>query len=126
MPEDEGPSSITLVHQTNEMLLRQVEDVSARIRSLSVATAVVSGLLGAAYAFQLALPFMGVTAVTVSANDPAFMAAVLGLLLLDMLWLYVILKNYIYISRLGRHVKDVRRAEEELMRKHGLEPPGEA
>lgn len=120
MSSEEGPSPITVVHQTNEMLLGQIESVSAKISSLSVAVMAVSGLLGAAYAFQLALPFIGVTTVTVNTGDPGFMAAVLGLLVLDLLFLYVVLRNFLYFRRLAKQVDIVRRAEEELMRKHGL------
>lgn len=121
MTEEEPPSSVTLVHEAHEMLLRQVESGSGKIRSLAMVTIIVASLLVVAYATQLAQSAMGVSVITVNLGDPLLIAFELLLLALAVAWLYVGFRDYRFTTKLARQVKEVRAAEAELMKRQGLD-----
>ena len=122
MTAEEGPSPITVVHQTHQMLMEQVERGSAKIRSLAAITIVVTLVLGAAYLYQVVLPLMGVTSVTVNTGDPALIIFELGVLALNALWLYVAVRDFRFTGNLSRKIREIRASDAEIAKKYSLEP----
>ena len=61
---------------------------------------------------------------TVDLLDPSLIAIEVVFLVLSAAWLYVGVLNYLFASRLGKQVKEIREAERELERKIvGQVPP---
>ncbi len=107
--------------EAHEEFVQHIERGSAKIRALSLTTIVVAVLLIISYAYQIVLPLTtGTTTVQVNLTDPSLVATEVVLLVLSLVWLYVALKDYTFTQRLSRQIKEARRLESELMRKHGL------
>ncbi len=120
MTEDDKPSRIATIHATNESLISQVERGSAKMRALSLGTAVVAALLTASYLYQIALGVAGPRSVTVDLGDPVLLAFEAALTLLVAAWLGLSLKNYRFVTRLSREIRAARAEEEEFAAKYGL------
>jgi len=112
---------MTLLHEAHDSMLQHVEKGSRKIRSLAVVTIAVTVLLGLSFVSQLVLPFEGVTSVTVNLGDPLFMGLELVELVLVIAWLYVGISDYRFTTKLASQVREVRAAEADIMKKHGLE-----
>ncbi|MDG6898917.1 MAG: hypothetical protein JRN24_04165 [Nitrososphaerota archaeon] len=113
MPEEEVSPQTVL--ELREEILQRVEDISGRVRALSVVTVVVAAFLVVSYVYQIALPFAtGETSVTVNLGDPALVAFEVVLTALAAAWLYVGLADYLFVSRLRRSIRVARAKEEEL------------
>jgi hypothetical protein len=44
-----------------------------------------------------------------------------GILILTILWLYVGLRDYLFVARLSGQIREIRAAEAQLLQKYGLE-----
>jgi hypothetical protein len=118
---EEKPSSMTMIHEAHDTMLQHVEKGSRKIRTLAITTIAVTMLLGVTYLSQLFLPFEGVTSVTVNLGDPFLMVVELVEFVLVLAWLYVGISDYRFTTKLCAQIREVRAAEADLMKKHGLE-----
>ncbi|MBI3859032.1 MAG: hypothetical protein HY296_02160 [Thaumarchaeota archaeon] len=99
------------VIEAHAALVRHIEAESRRMRILSGVTIVVALVLGLSYAYQLLLPALGTTSVTVELTSPANMALEALLLGLTLVWLYVGVADYLFSSRLALSIKGARADE---------------
>ena len=107
-----------MIIEAHEELIQHIENGQIRIRTLSIITIVVALLLAASYFSQILVPFTGGQRYqTVDLLDPSLIAVEVVFLILSAAWLYVGVLNYLFASRLGRQVKEIREAERELERK---------
>jgi len=107
-----------MIIEAHEELIQRIESGQTRIRALSVITVVVAFLLAASYFSQIVLPFVGGQRFqTVDLQDPSLIVFEAALLVLSAAWLYVGVVNYLFASRLGKQVKEIREAERELEKK---------
>ena len=111
-------SPVVMIIEAHEELIQHIENGQIRIRTLSIITIVVALLLAASYFSQILVPFTGGQRYqTVDLLDPSLIAVEVVFLILSAAWLYVGVLNYLFASRLGRQVKEIREAERELERK---------
>jgi len=111
----EGEPQAKSVLEIHEEFLQRVEAGNVKIRTLSVVTIVVTVLLVISYLSQLALPyFYGVTTVTVNLTDPALVASEIVLTFLALVWLYVGVSDYRFVSGLNKAIRAARIQEKEL------------
>jgi ABC-type branched-subunit amino acid transport system permease subunit len=111
-------SPVVMIIEAHEDLIQHIENGQIRIRTLSIITIIVAFLLGASYFAQIIVPFTGGAQYqTVNLLDPSLIALEVVFLILSAAWLYVGVLNYLFASRLGRQVKEIREAERELERK---------
>ena len=125
MSEDKSPA--VMIMEAHEELVQRIESGQTRIRFLSVITVVVAFLLAASYFSQILLPLAGGQRYqTVDLLNPGLITFELALLVLSAAWLYVGVVNYLFASRLGRQVREIREAERELEGRitRGPQPPG--
>ncbi len=102
--------------EAHQELVRHVEEGSARIRTLAGVTIVVAALLAASYAYQLAFPFaFGQSTVTVDLASPANITTELVVLGLTLVWLYVGVKDYLFVSRLAGEIRGAREEEKRVL-----------
>ena len=107
-----------MIIEAHEELIQHIENGQIRIRTLSIITIVVALLLAASYFSQILAPFTGGQRYqTVDLLDPSLIAVEVVFLILSAAWLYVGVLNYLFASRLGKQVKEIREAERELERK---------
>lgn len=107
-----------MVIESHEELIQHIERGQSRIKILSVITVVVSFLLAASYFSQLVLPLStGQRYETVDLLNPELIVLEILLLALSAAWLYVGVVNYLFASRLGKQVKEIRSAENELLKR---------
>lgn len=110
MKEEEVSPQTVL--ELREEVLQRVEMVGTRIRRLALVTVFVAGLLALSFAVQIALPYAtGSTTATVNLMDPALVAFEAFLIGLSLVWLYVGLSDYRFVSRLTRSIRLVREKE---------------
>jgi hypothetical protein len=115
MSEEE--SSARSVLEIHEEFLQRVETGSTKIKTLSVITIAVSALLAVLYVYEIASPFLsGVTVVTVNLRDPGLVALELLLTVLALVWLYVGVRDYRYVARLARSIRQARALESAIER----------
>lgn len=117
--EEKSPQ--VLVLEAHEELVQHIENGAGKIKALSVITMVVAAVLALAYVLQLALPLTGTTTQTVNLADPTLMTLEVGILILTLLWLYVGLKDYFFVTRLSGQITEIRAEEARLLKKYGLE-----
>jgi hypothetical protein len=115
MPAEEpAPKSVLEIH---EEFLQHVEAGSAKIKTLSLVTIVVAGLLAVSYVYQMASAYLSnVKVVAVDLTDPALIAVELVLTALALVWLYVGLRDYIFVTKLARSVGRARLLEKQIER----------
>lgn len=107
-----------MIIEAHEELIQHIENGQIRIRTLSIITIVVALLLAASYFSQILVPFTGGQQYQiVNLLDPSLIAIEVVFLILSAAWLYVGVLNYLFASRLGKQVKEIREAERELERK---------
>jgi hypothetical protein len=95
-----------------EEVLQRVEVVGTRIRRLAMVTIVVAGLLALSYVAEIALPYVtGSTTATVNLRDPGLVALEALLTVLALVWLYVGLSDYRFVTRLARSTRLARERE---------------
>ena len=118
-------SPVVMIIEAHEDLIQHIENGQIRIRTLSIITIVVALLLAASYFSQILVPFTGGQQYqTVNLLDPSLIAVEVVFLILSAAWLYVGVLNYLFASRLGKQVKEIREAERELETKIvGQVPP---
>src|SRR5271169_6124038 len=111
---DEKSPGVMII-EAHEELIQRIESGQTRIRFLSVITVIVAFLLVASYFSQIVLPFAGGQRYqTVDLLNPGLIVFEVALLVLSAAWLYVGVVNYLFASRLGRQVREIRKAEREL------------
>ena len=120
MSEDSDPyvSGIEL----HEEFIQRIERGGRMIRTLSLATILVAGVLAISYFSQLVvLPFaLGIKSQTVNLVDPRLMALEAIIMCLTLAWLYVGLKNYFFAKKLERQVKEIRTIQTQIAIRHRL------
>jgi len=115
MSEEE--SSARSVLEIHEEFLQRVETGSTKIRTLSVITIAVSALLAVLYVYEIASPFLNSdTVVTVNLRDPGLVTLELLLTVLALVWLYVGVRDYRYVARLARSIRQARAMESAIER----------
>lgn len=109
---DTTEKSILEIH---EEFLEHVEAGSSKIRLLSVVTVVVAGLLAISYIYQVASAyFTATTSVTVNLRDPILVVFEMLLTVLALLWLYVGVRDYRFVSGLSKSIARARALEREI------------
>ncbi len=120
-PESEAgreKSPGVMMIEAQEELIEHIENGQSRIRFLSAITIVVAFLMAASYFSQIVLPFVGGDRYqTVDLLNPGLIVFEVTLLALSAAWLYVGTVNYLFASRLGKQVREIRAAERELEKK---------
>lgn len=114
MSQDQDRAGIIEAHQD---LVEHVERSATRIRVLSVVTIVVALVLAVSYAYELLLPSLGTTSVTVNLADPANVIAEIFVLALAFIWLYVGIRDLRFSSRLANQIKSARLKENEIRKR---------
>lgn len=116
--EDAERSPGAMYIEAHEEYVQHIEAGERRIRSLSLFTVMVAGLLSLLYSYQIVYPlWAGQKEVTVNVGDPSLIAVEVLLVAFTLAWLVVGLRNYRFATRLGRMVRAARAAERELERK---------
>jgi len=104
-----------MIIEAQEELIQHIESGQARIRALSIITVIVAFLLAASYFSQIVLPFVGGDRYqTVDLLNPSLVVFEVALLALSAAWLYVGVVNYLFSTRIGKQVREIRAAEREL------------
>lgn len=113
MDDREGvPESVI---ELREEVLQRVENVGNRIKRLSILTLFVSALLSVSYIVEILLPYFGGSATqTVNLKDPGLVAFELFLTFMVVLWFFVGLSDYRFVSRLSSLVAKARVQERAL------------
>ena len=121
MSADDSPQAPSLPHLTieaHEDFIQHVETGQRRLRNLSITTLAVTFILGAAYFSQIITPFVtGQKVVQVNLVDPGLLVLEVLILALTVAWMYVAAVNYLFYTRLGRSIKEIRTKEAELLKK---------
>jgi hypothetical protein len=111
---DERPAGVMVI-EAREELMQHIERGGRIIRGLSILTIVVASLLSVLYLYQIALPYaFGMTQVTVDLLAPSNIALESILIVLALLWLYVGVRDYLFVSRLSKSIREIRAAEKEI------------
>jgi len=112
-------SPAVMVVETHEEVLRHLEEGQSRIRALSLITVAVTFTLAASYFSQILLPFVetGQRYQTVDLLNPGLVALEVVVLALTVAWLYVGVVNYLFSTKLGKQVKEIREAEKALLKR---------
>jgi len=114
---DEKASAPESVIELREEVLQRVENVGTRIRRLSILTLFVSGLLAVSYVVEIILPYFGGSAIqTVNLKDPSLVAFEIFLTFMVLLWFFVGLSDYRFVTRLSSQVAQARVRERVLER----------
>lgn len=112
--KDGAPESVI---ELREEVLQRVEKVGSRIKRLSILTLFVSALLSVSYVVEIALPYFGGSATqTVNLKDPGLVAFEVFLTFMVLLWFFVGLSDYRFVSRLSSLVAKAR-AQERIIEK---------
>jgi hypothetical protein len=120
MSSDENSPQVSVL-EAHEELIQHIENGTGKIKTLSVITVFVAAVLAFSYALQLVLPLTGTTTQPVNLADPTLMGVEAGILVLTLLWLYVGLRDYLFVARLSGQIREIRAAEAQLLKKYGLE-----
>ncbi|HUH99440.1 MAG TPA: hypothetical protein VLY65_00210 [Nitrososphaerales archaeon] len=116
MSEESSPAVMKI--EADEDFLDHVERGQRKLKNLSLTTLTVTVLLGAAYFFQILDPFVtGEKVVQVNLQDPGLLVVEVLILGLTFAWMYVAALNYLFYTRLGRQVKEIRAKEAELLKR---------
>jgi hypothetical protein len=114
MKEEEPEKSVLEIH---EEFLQRVEAGSSKIRALSVVTIVVAFLLTLSYVYQVASAYLTpATTVTVNLRDPVLVAFEVVLTALAVVWLYVGIRDYRFVSSLSKSISRARVLEKDIER----------
>ena len=114
---DEKASAPESVIELREEVLQRVENVGTRIKRLSILTLFVSGLLAVSYVVEIILPYFGGSAIqTVNLKDPSLVAFEIFLTFMVLLWFFVGLSDYRFVTRLSSQVAQARAQERVLER----------
>ena len=126
MTEERHPGVMAI--ETYEEFLQRVEAVGSKMRVLSGVTILVALLLAATYVSQLlVVPFLlGVTTQTVNLVDPTLIAFESGLLILALVWLYVGVRDYQFMTKLARQIREIRSVQSDLAKRIGGSGEGSA
>jgi len=126
LTEERHPGVMAI--ETYEEFLQRVEAAGSKIRVLSGVTIFVALLLAATYVSQLlVVPFLlGVTTQTVNLVDPTLIAFESGLLILVLIWLYVGVRGYWFMTKLARQIREIRSVQSELAKRIGGSGEGSA
>lgn len=112
---EEKEVSPQTVAELREEVLQRVEAVGTRIRTLSVVTIIVAGLLALSYIVEIVFPYAtGSTTATVNLRDPGLVTFEILLTVLALIWLYLGLSDYMFVSKLKRSIKVARTREKDL------------
>jgi len=113
----EKEPSAKSVLEIHEEFLQHVESGSAKIKTLSVATIVVAGILVISYVYQIITPYLyGQTYVPVNLRDPTLVAFEVILTIVAILWLYVGVRDYMFVARLAKSIGRARALEKDIER----------
>jgi hypothetical protein len=105
----------------HEEFIRHVEVGSSKMKTISVVSLVVAGLLSASYLYQILLPLVtGEKIVTTNLTDPVLVATELVILAITLAWFGVSLRELIFTERLAGQIRQIRQDERELMERTGL------
>lgn len=119
MTEEESPT--VKIMEGHEEFIQHLEAGASKIKGLALITVVVAALLAIGFVIQLALPLAtGQTVVQVSLTDPFLVSFEVLLLALALVWLYVGIRDYAFMRRLGAQIREARRQERELFKKAGI------
>jgi hypothetical protein len=111
-------SPAVMIIEAHEELVQHIEQGQSRIRLLSVITIVVAFLLAASYFSQIVLPFVGGPRYeTVDLLNPSLLVFEVALLALSAAWVYVGVVNFLFSTRLGKQVVEIREAERQLQKR---------
>lgn len=98
-----------------EEVLQRVEAVGTRIRRLASVTVIVASLLALSYIIEMVYPYAtGSTSETVNLRDPGLMAVEAFLTVLAVVWIYVGVSDYRFVSRLNKSIQVAREREREV------------
>lgn len=119
MTEEESPT--VKIIEAHEEFIQHIEVGTSKIKALSLITMVVAALLAVGFVTQLVLPFVaGEKVVEVNLADPLLVTFEIILLALALLWFYVGTRDYLFMRRLGKQIREARREEQELFKKAGI------
>ncbi len=111
----EEPKSDKSVLDAHEEFVQHIEIGSRKIRTLAIITILVTGLLAGSYIYQLVLGLTkSATIVEVNVSDPALEASEAVLLVLVLAWLFVAVRDFFFVSKLTKEIKQAREAEDEI------------
>jgi hypothetical protein len=115
MSEDETHPGV-MTNEVQEAFIQHIEQGSSTIKLLAVITVVVTGFLTLSYASQLILlPYvLHITSQTVNLLDPGLMATEVVLLAIVLLWLYVGVRDLIFVSRLSKQIEEIRKLQRQI------------
>ncbi len=116
--KDAMVSSIEL----HEEFVQRVERTARMIKSLSLITVFVAGVLAVSYFSQLVvLPFvLGVKSQTVDLTSPPLMATEAVVLSLTIAWFAVGMRDYFFTTRVQRQVAEIRAIQAQTAEKYGV------
>ncbi len=118
MSGDEKDKATVGILDAHEEFVQRFESGQARIRTLSVITIVVAFILIASYASQLLIPFTGGSRYqTVDLLNPTLIALQVVLVILTAAWLYVGVVNYLFATRTGKKIRELRALERDIEKK---------
>ena len=103
------------VLEIHEEFLQHVESGSAKIKTLSIATIVVACVLALSYVYQLIFPYLyNQTIVPVNLRDPTLVGFEAVLTVVALLWLYVGVRDYMFVARLAKSIGQARALEKNI------------
>jgi|SRR5208283_4095971 len=115
---DAGPSLAVLSIDAHEDFIQHIEKAQRMARALSITTLVVASILAASYFSQIVEPLAtGQRYVQVDLLDPSLLVLEVIILGLACAWIYVGAVNYLFYTRLGRSIKEIRAKEAEMLKK---------
>ncbi len=104
----------TDIIEAHQDLVGHIEKSASGLRLLSGVTIAVALFLSVSYAYQLLLPALGTTSVTVNLTDPTNEATEVVVLLLALVWLYVGARDLLFASRMSKDIRAARFKEREI------------
>ncbi|MDA4128154.1 MAG: hypothetical protein OK422_01610 [Thaumarchaeota archaeon] len=99
----------------NEAFVEHIEVGGRKVRTMALVTTAVASFLLLSYVIQLVLPFaLGTTTVTVNLVDPTLVIFEVVLIVFTILWLFVGLRDYFFMTRISKQIKEIRAQEAEI------------
>jgi hypothetical protein len=115
LTEQDSTATAVKVIEAHEEFIQHLEAGSSKIRGLAIITIAVSLLLGASYLYQVLLPYISnERIVIVNLLDPALVGAEILLLGLVLAWFYIGVRDYLFVTRLARIVREIRSEQKEI------------
>jgi hypothetical protein len=112
------PQAEKSVLEAHEEFVQHIEIGSRKIRTLAIITILITGLLAGSYIYQLILGLTGsATIVEVNVSDPALEASEAVLLVLVLAWLIVAVRDFFFVSKLTKDIKQAREEEREIQKR---------